>query len=72
MVKRTTLIAMCLWSSWLWAKVEVVTESFPPFAYIENNQVEGIVTDRVRQIMSLAGLPYSLAMYPWARSSTVK
>jgi len=45
----------------------VVTEA-SSFAYLENNQVKGIGTDLVKEVMATAKLTYSIHLYPWARS----
>ena len=48
--------------------VNIVTESFPPFITVNKNQISGLITNRVKKIMDISQLSYSLTAYPWARS----
>ena len=46
----------------------VFTEVSPPYQYQAGDQVSGIATDRVRNIISHAGLTAEFKIYPWARA----
>ncbi|MBI3284773.1 MAG: ABC transporter substrate-binding protein [Burkholderiales bacterium] len=48
----------------------MTTEDYPPFniADPKNEEVSGISTDKVRELMRRAGETYSLRAYPWARA----
>lgn len=61
---------MLLTSSLAYAtKIQVVTESWPPFNYLDHNkQVVGSVTANIKQILKHSQLIYSINLYPWARS----
>lgn len=48
--------------------LQIVTEEWRPYSYEENGEVKGIAADIVRKILERAEIPYSLKMYPWARS----
>lgn len=50
------------------AQVRVVTEEYPPYNYTENGKVTGVFTELVEAILKTAGIDYSIAVYPWARS----
>jgi polar amino acid transport system substrate-binding protein len=49
-------------------KLNVVTESFPPFIVVSENEISGIITQKVKRIMAISKLQYTLNTYPWARS----
>ena len=61
---------MLLTSSLAYAtKIEVVTENWPPFNYLDHQkEVVGSVTANIKQILEHAQLTYSINLYPWARS----
>lgn len=46
----------------------VFTEVSPPYQYQADDQVSGIATERVRNIISHAGLTAEFKIYPWARA----
>ncbi|WDE02888.1 hypothetical protein SG34_015705 [Thalassomonas viridans] len=48
-------------------QLEVVTDHWPPFIR-DTRPVSGSVTEKVRQILTYAGLDYHIKIYPWARS----
>jgi len=50
------------------AKLNVVTESYPPFITIDKNEISGLVTQEVKDILNISDLQYTLNAYPWARS----
>lgn len=58
-----------LFSSFLSAKLTVVTEDWPPYNYVDpRGKVVGSVTEQVERILQTAGVDYSLSVFPWARS----
>lgn len=49
--------------------ITITTEQWPPNNYLdENGEVVGKATDKVRQLMRLAGVPYRIELMPWARA----
>lgn len=48
--------------------LSLVTEIRPPRQMLEGDQVVGTATDRVRRLMEAAGIPYSMSVFPFARS----
>jgi polar amino acid transport system substrate-binding protein len=48
--------------------LSLVTENRPPRQMQEGDKVVGTATDRVKRLMDAAGIPYSIAVYPFARS----
>jgi polar amino acid transport system substrate-binding protein len=49
-------------------KLNVVTESYPPFIIIDKNEISGLITQQVKSILAISKLQYTLNTYPWARS----
>jgi len=49
-------------------KLDVYTESLPPYQMLSNEQIVGIATTRVEALLTEAGLPYQLHLVPWARA----
>lgn len=48
-------------------ELEVVTEDWPPFI-IKGEEVSGVVTKNIREILAKTDIKYSINIYPWARS----
>jgi polar amino acid transport system substrate-binding protein len=48
--------------------LKVVTELSPPAQTLTDNKVTGTVTERVRDILSRAGIEGQFHIYPWARA----
>ncbi|MBU2707906.1 transporter substrate-binding domain-containing protein [Zooshikella marina] len=49
--------------------LDVVTEDFPPFQYLDKNKkVQGMATEVVRLVLKEAGIKAEIRMYPWARA----
>lgn len=47
----------------------VYTEDFPPYNYLgPDGEVTGTSTERVRQLLDLAGLDYQIRLVPWSRA----
>ncbi|WP_051208246.1 substrate-binding periplasmic protein [Saccharospirillum impatiens] len=53
------------------AELAIVTESFPPFNYIQDGEPAGLSTEVVTQVLKTAGLDASIDFYPWARAYQV-
>jgi polar amino acid transport system substrate-binding protein len=61
------------WSLWLapvWAAdtLQVVTEDYAPYNYLEEDEIKGLGTEVVEAMLEEAGLEYGLDIYPWARA----
>lgn len=64
-----TLIILMLSVNFINAQeITVVTEEFPPFNYLENEEITGISTEVVRATLTKAGLQANIRLYPWARA----
>jgi len=49
--------------------ITVVTEDWPPYSYrLDNGDIGGIATEKIKQVLAKADIPYTLNLYPWARS----
>ena len=48
--------------------IRFVTETYPPFNYLENGVIKGSSMDQVRLIAEGAGISYSVEIMPWARA----
>ncbi|OFI34433.1 hypothetical protein BFC17_18695 [Alteromonas lipolytica] len=46
----------------------IFTETSPPYQFQSGNKVEGIATERVRNIIEQAGLHAEFKLFPWARA----
>ena len=52
--------------------LRVVTEDWKPFSYLDkNNKITGSTAEKVRRILTLAGIPYTLEILPWTRAYRV-
>ncbi|EIK97225.1 hypothetical protein PMM47T1_08786 [Pseudomonas sp. M47T1] len=60
-------------NAWSWAAraddYQVVTEEWPPYNYVENNQLTGMTTDIVRAIMALTGDSFAMRLLPSMRTT---
>lgn len=50
------------------ADIRFVTETYPPFNYLENGAIRGSSMDQIRLIAGGANLSYSVEIMPWARA----
>ncbi len=48
--------------------ISIYTEEFPPFNYTNEQNIDGVSTEIIREVMDRTGLAYNLQMFPWARS----
>ncbi len=48
--------------------IHFVTEFLPPYQYLENGKVTGIVTEKVKRIAECANIQAEISLLPWARS----
>lgn len=46
----------------------LLTEENPPFNYVENGKLTGLVTDLVQETMKQANVPYTVEVLPWVRA----
>ncbi|WP_375749595.1 substrate-binding periplasmic protein [Vibrio sp. HN007] len=51
--------------------IQIYTEDYPPYNYIEDGQPAGLSTEIVQHIMALAGLEYTIEFQPWARAMII-
>lgn len=51
--------------------LQVVTEEAPPLQYIVNDQIQGVSTNIVREVLKEAGFDAEFHVYPWARAYNV-
>ncbi|KZN59297.1 hypothetical protein N473_03820 [Pseudoalteromonas luteoviolacea CPMOR-1] len=50
-------------------KLQVVTEEWVPYNYADQQgEIVGRATEKVREVLELAGIEYDIKLYPWARS----
>ncbi|MGN4983887.1 substrate-binding periplasmic protein [Aeromonas dhakensis] len=61
------------WALWLVPggaaeTLQVVTEDYAPYNYLEEAEVKGLGTEVVEAMLEEAGFEYSLDIYPWARA----
>ncbi|MDK1288353.1 substrate-binding periplasmic protein [Pseudoalteromonas umbrosa] len=50
-------------------KLQVVTEEWVPYNYAnQQGEIVGRATQKVREVLDLAGIEYEIKLYPWARS----
>jgi polar amino acid transport system substrate-binding protein len=52
------------------AALTLLTEENPPFNYIENGKLTGLVADLVVDAMKRANVPYTVEVLPWNRAYT--
>lgn len=72
MSMKSKWIWLC-WSLWLapvWAadSLQVVTEDYAPYNYLEEAEIKGLGTEVVEAMLEEAGFEYGLDIYPWARA----
>ena len=72
-VLLSVFLSVCLRSHAGEHQLSVVSEHWPPFIVHYKNdtvqeEVKGVVTENIREILALTNLDYSLNIYPWARS----
>ncbi|WP_026141191.1 substrate-binding periplasmic protein [Aeromonas dhakensis] len=60
--------ALCLVPGWAAETLQVVTEDYAPYNYLEEAEVKGLGTEVVEAMLEEAGFEYSLDIYPWARA----
>lgn len=49
-------------------EIRFVTETYPPFNYLENGRISGSSVDQIRLIMKEVNIPYAIEIMPWARA----
>lgn len=48
--------------------LQIVTESSPPYQIMQDGEVAGLATNKVRELVNRAGITANFSMYPWARA----
>ena len=48
--------------------LDVVTLQYPPYEYLENGEVKGIVVEIVKEVFKKMESPINITLYPWDRS----
>lgn len=49
-------------------RLYIATEHSPPSSMLDNGQVVGFTTDKVREMMHRAGIDYEIELLPWKRA----
>lgn len=69
MLRHSLLLLCFMMSATQGANLDVVTENWPPFNYLDNKgKIVGDATSNVEQVLALTGIDYSIELYPWSRS----
>lgn len=50
------------------ASLQLLTEDYPPYGYLEDGKPVGTTVDQVRAIMTELDIDYTLEILPWARA----
>jgi len=67
--KYLLIVSMLFFSAAvLGAELEVVTENWRPYHYMEDGEIKGISTKIVKQLLDKSGIKYKINVYPWARA----
>lgn len=70
-VRTLFVLFLSVWSVCLAEKhatFRVLTESFPPYNYVEDGEPTGLATEVVQAMLKQAGLTAKLEFLPWARA----
>ena len=51
--------------------IEIVTEQYPPYNYLEDDKVKGISTDVIRAVLKEANIEGDFRVLPWARAQKI-
>lgn len=49
-------------------KITIFTEIFPPYNFVENDQIVGVSAEVIKHVFDKSGYEYEIKSYPWARS----
>ena len=52
-------------------QIKIVTLDFPPYSYIENNELTGMATEVLMEILSDVGMMPEIRQYPWKRACCI-
>lgn len=63
-----SLAGLCLPASAARPRLQIVTESSPPSAMLEQGKVVGFATEKIRVIMERVGIDYGIEVMPWKRA----
>lgn len=71
-MKRRALAFLLAWAGAAPAQagpaLQLFTETSPPSSMLENGRVVGISTNKVREMMTRAGIGYTIELLPWKRA----
>ena len=75
-MKRFNLLDQCLIGVTLLAipflataqELQVVTENWRPYNYLEEKEVKGVSTEIVKKVIDRSGIKYKISVLPWARA----
>ncbi len=63
------MFTACLSTGVVAERINIVTTDFPPYSFIQDNQVAGLATEAVTEALHSAGLNYNpIKILPWARA----
>lgn len=70
-MKQLFLITLCsliLTTTGFCKTIEIVTTDFPPYVYIENNEIKGFNVDLLKEIFKQMDMEIKIKIMPWARA----
>lgn len=65
---KTTFFIILIFLFQLSAKLNVITEEYPPNNYTENGEIKGFCTETVVEILNRAKIDFSIKVKPWPRA----
>ncbi|MBE0380170.1 MULTISPECIES: substrate-binding periplasmic protein [Pseudoalteromonas] len=66
-MRRFWILLLALVSLQSVAKLNIVTEHFPPAQYLdENNQIVGVIADKVNAVLANSALDYTMSVESWS------
>jgi len=73
MIKTIIIVTLCwYYASYAYSSTQptlnLYTEKFPPYSYLEHNQIVGINSDIVKQACVLAAITCNIKIVPWNRA----
>jgi polar amino acid transport system substrate-binding protein len=69
-ISLMAMLALSLGASAWGQSITVVTEEYPPYNFHDpaKNQISGMATEVVEEVLKRSKLDYTLSLYPWARA----
>lgn len=49
-------------------KLEIVTLHYPPYIYVENAEIKGVVVEIIKEVFNRMHQPINISVLPWARA----